>query len=112
MSEKMLALFFRLYPPAFRERYLHEAILLCRDRRRHEAGIYRGLRLVCDLFIDFFAGLPKAWQMSYTPVAVRSQAPNTLPLPSFSLLHSEPLPVPDRFCWAACFPLQLSAFSY
>lgn len=91
MSEKMLALLFRLYPPAFRERYLHEALLLCRDRRRHETGIYRRVGLVCDLSIDFFAGLPKAWQTFYSIVAVRSQVPNTRPVPSFSLLHSEPL---------------------
>jgi hypothetical protein len=91
MSEKMLALLFRLYPAAFRQRYLREALLLCRDRRRHGTSIYRRARLVCDLFVDFFAGLPKAWQTSYSIVAVRSQVPNTQPVPCFSLLDSEPL---------------------
>jgi hypothetical protein len=91
MSEKMLALLFRLYPPAFRERYLHEALLLCRDRRRHETGIYRGVRLVGDLLVDFFTGLPKAWQASYSTAVVRSQTSNTQPVPSFSLLHAESL---------------------
>ena len=91
MSEKMLALLLRLYPPAFRERYLHEAALLCRDRRRHETGIYRRLRLVCDLLIDFFIGLPIAWQVSFSVVPVRSQAPNAQSVPSFRLLYAEPL---------------------
>lgn len=91
MSEKLVAFLFRLYPPAFRQRYLQEALLLCRDRRRQETGIYRKLRLACDLFIDFFAGLPKAWQTPYSIVTVKSPAPNTQPVPSFSLLHPEPL---------------------
>lgn len=91
MSEKMLTLLFRLYPPAFRERYLHEAVLLCRDRHRHETGIYRSLRLVCDLLIDFFIGLPIAWRVSYSVVVVRSQAPNAQYVPSFRLLYAEPL---------------------
>ncbi len=91
MSEKMLALLFHLYPPAFRERYLHEAVLLCRDRRCHETGIYRRLCLVCDLLIDAFIGLPIAWQVSYSDVAARPQAPNAQPVPSFRLLYAEPL---------------------
>jgi len=33
LSEKMLALLLLLHPAAFRERYLHEALFLCRDRR-------------------------------------------------------------------------------
>ena len=91
MSEKLLALLFRLYPPAFRQRYLHEAMLLCRDRRLHETGIYRSARLARDLLIDFLAGLPKAWQTSYSIAADGSQAPNAQPVPSFNLLHAEPL---------------------
>lgn len=91
MSEKMLALLFRLYPSAFRKRYLHEALLLYRDRSRYETGVYRSVRLVCDLVIDFFVALPKVWQTSYSIVVVRSQAPKTQPSPSFSLLHPEPL---------------------
>jgi hypothetical protein len=91
MSEKMIALLFRLYPPAFRERYLHEALLLYRDRRRHETGIYRGLRLVCDLLIDFLIGFPMAWRTSYSIAAVPLKAPNAQPAPYFRLLHAEPL---------------------
>jgi hypothetical protein len=91
MSEKLLALLFRLYPPAFRQRYLHEAVLLCRDRRRHETGFYRSARLARDLLVDFLAGLPKAWQTSYSVASDGSQAPNAQPVPSFSLLHAEPL---------------------
>ncbi len=91
MSEKILAYFFLLYPPAFRQRYLHEALLLCRDRCRHETGVYRRVCLACDLLIDFFAGLPKAWQTSYSIVAVGSQSLDKRPVPSFSMLQSEPL---------------------
>lgn len=92
MSEKMLALFFRLYPPAFRERYLCEALLLCRDRRRHETGIYRSVRLACDLLVDFFVSLPKAWQASYSIAATaRSHAPDAQFAPSFRSLNAEPL---------------------
>ena len=91
MSEKMLALLFRLYPLSFRERYLHEALLLYRDRRRHETGIYRGLRLVCDLLMDFLIGFPLAWRTSYSIAAVPLQAPKVQPIPSFRLLHAEHL---------------------
>jgi hypothetical protein len=91
MCEKIFALFYSLYPPAFRERYLQEVLLLCRDRRDHETGTYRNVRLACDLLLDFFAGLPRAWQASYTIVTVRSQDANTHTVPSFSLLHAEPL---------------------
>ena len=91
MSEKMLALLFRLYPAAFRQRYLHEALLLCRDRSRRETGVYHKLRLICDLLVDFFAGLPIAWQASYSIPAARTQTPNGHPVPSFSMLDAPPL---------------------
>lgn len=91
MSEKMLALLFRLYPAAFRQRYLHEALLLCRDRCRHEIGIYRRLRLICDLLVDLFAGLPIAWQAFYSIAATRPQTSNGHPVPSFSMLDAKPL---------------------
>lgn len=103
MCEKIFALIFRLYPSAFRERYLREALLLCRDRRHHETGAYRSARLACDLLIDFVVGLPRAWQASYSIVATQSPAPKTQPLPSFSLLHAEPL--------RPASILRLSAFS-
>lgn len=91
MSEKVLAMLFRLYPTAFRERYLHEAQLLCRDRRRHERGIYLGVRLACDLFVDFLIGLTKAWRTSYSGVAASSRVPSAPLPPSFRLLQAEPL---------------------
>lgn len=91
MCEKFLALLFRLYPPAFRERYLAEALLLCRDRRHYETGIYRSVRLACDLLVDYFAGLPRAWQTSCTVVTARSQVSDAQLVPSFRLLNVEPL---------------------
>lgn len=91
MCERIFALLFRLYPPAFRERYQHEALLLCRDRRQHETGTYRSARLACDLLFDFFAGLPRAWQASYTIATAQSRDPNAPAVPSFSLLQAEPL---------------------
>lgn len=112
MSEKMLALLFRLYPPAFRERYLHEALLLCRDRRNHETGIYRRARLTCDLLIDSFAGLPKAWHTSYSIVAVRSQAPNTQPIPSFNLLQTEPLRPTSIFLGSMLSIVAIGVFAF
>ena len=91
MCEKIFALFFRLYPPAFRERYLQESILLCRYRHHYETGAFRSARLAFDLVVDFLAGLTRAWQASYSVAALRLQGPNTQPVPSFSLRHAEPL---------------------
>ncbi len=92
MSEKLLALLFRLYPPAFRERYLDEAIVLCRDRRRNETGIYRRLRLACDLLIDFSVSLPRAWQTSFSEIAsAPSPVTNAQGAPSFPSLRTEHL---------------------
>jgi len=91
MCEKIFALLFRLYPAAFRQRYLHEAILLCRERHHYETGARLRVRLVCDLIIDFFAGLPRAWQASYSIETLRSQDSNSHPVPSFGLLPVEPI---------------------
>ena len=91
MSEKMLAILFHLYPPAFRECYLREALLLFRDRRLHETGVYRKSRLLCDLLVDFLVGLTIAWQSSYSATIVPSHQPTVQPTPTFRLLNPDPL---------------------
>jgi hypothetical protein len=90
MSEKMFAFLLSLYPPGFRERYFQEAMLVYRDRYRHETGLFRRARLWWDVLTDFVTGLPRAWQASCSAVAVPSES-RILNGPSFHLLHSEPL---------------------
>jgi hypothetical protein len=90
MSEKMFAFLLSLYPPGFRERYFQEAMLLYRDRYRHETGLFRRARLWWDVLTDFVTGFPRAWQTSCSVVAVPSES-RILNGPSFHLLHSEPL---------------------
>lgn len=90
MSEKMFAFLLSLYPPGFRERYFQEAMLLYRDRYRHETGVFRRARLWCDLLADLLTGLPRAWQTFCPVVAVPSES-RIVNGPSFHLLHSEPL---------------------
>ncbi len=90
MSEKMFAFLLSLYPPGFRERYFQEAMLLYRDRSRHETGLFRRARLWCDLLSDLVTGLPRAWQTSCPVVAAPSES-RIVNGPSFHLLHSEPL---------------------
>lgn len=91
MSERILAFLLHFYPPGFREKYFEEAMLLYRDRYRFETGLYRRARLWCDLLADLVTGLPKAWQTSYLVVATPSESPNMNHIPSFRLLHKEPL---------------------
>jgi hypothetical protein len=91
MSEKIFSFLLHLYPPGFRERYYQEAVLLYRDRRRHETGFYRRARLWCDLLSDFVIGLPTTWLSSCPAVAVHSESINANGSPSFRLLQPEPL---------------------
>jgi len=90
MSEKIFAFLLSLYPPGFRERYFQEAMLLYRDRYRHETGLFRRARLWWDLLADLVTGLPKAWQAPCPVVAVPSES-RIVNGPSFHLLHSDPL---------------------
>ena len=90
MSERIFAFLLYLYPPGFRERYVHEAMLLYQDRYRIETGLYRRVRLWCDLLADLVTGLPRAWQTSYSVVALPSES-RIVTGPSFHLLDSEPL---------------------
>jgi hypothetical protein len=91
MSERIFAFLLRLYPAGFRERYYQEAMLLYRDRRKHETGFWRRARLWCDLLWDLAVGLPKTWRTSYSAVAIPSESANVYGSPSFRLLHAEPL---------------------
>lgn len=91
MSEKIFALWLRLFPPEFRARYGEEAVQLYRDRVRDERGVWRRARLGWDLLADFFTGLPKAWQMTYAVASDRSREPEAELVPLFRLLQAEPL---------------------
>lgn len=91
MCERILSLLFRLYPSGFRERYLREVLLLYRDRWGCETGPYRSFRLTLDLLVDFVAGLPRAWQTSYSSTTMQTQLPDIHSAPSFRLLTVEPL---------------------
>ena len=91
MSERIFAFLLHLYPAGFRERYFQEAMLLYRDRRRHETGFWRRARLWFDLLWDLAIGLPKTWHTSYSVVAAPSESANVNGSPSFRLLHAEPL---------------------
>jgi hypothetical protein len=90
MSEIMFAFLLSLYPPGFREKYFQEAMLLYRDRYRHETGLFRRTRLWYDLLADLVTGLPRAWQTPCSVVAVPSES-RILNGPSFHLFHFEPL---------------------
>ncbi len=61
MSEKLYALFLRLYPAHFREEYGDEALQLFRDRAREERGFLPLLRLWFDLLFDLTVSLPREY---------------------------------------------------
>ncbi len=61
MSEKLYALFLRLYPAHFREEYGGEALQLFRDRAREERGFGPRLRLWFDLLFDLTVSLPREY---------------------------------------------------
>lgn len=90
MSDRILACLLRLYPPSFREKYNQEALQLYCDRLRDETGPFERVRLLCDLFWDALAGLPRAWHNSYAPVPEPSPAPSQR-APLFRVLEPEPL---------------------
>jgi hypothetical protein len=62
MFENFCALLLRLYPAGFRRAYGGEAVLLMRDRARHERGILPRIRLLIDLGLDLGAISLHGWQ--------------------------------------------------
>jgi len=91
MSERVFALFVRLYPAAFRRKYQQEALQLYRDRLRDERGIARRVRLYRDLVLDVVRGAPQAWRNSYSEKSAATVAGDLTGLPGFHLLDREPL---------------------
>lgn len=91
MSEKLFAFFLHLYPPNFRDKYFQESMLLYRDRFKFETGLYRRVRLWCDLFTDLVISLPRAWHSPTPVVAVHSESPRANVQPAFQLLRKESL---------------------
>jgi hypothetical protein len=91
MSEKMYARLLRLYPSSFRKAYEDEALQLIRDRLRDETGFLKRARLGWDLVTDVLAGLPQAYRNTYAVTEELSASPNAEGIPSFMILHTEPL---------------------
>lgn len=82
MFESFCALLLRLYPAAFRRTHGSEALLLLRDRARHERGLFRRVRLLMDLAIDLGATSLHGWQSS-RPLLARVDGP-----PHFEIIDS------------------------
>jgi Peptidase family S41/N-terminal domain of Peptidase_S41 in eukaryotic IRBP len=61
MSEKIYALFLRLFPSHFQKTYGEEALLLFRDRARDEKGLSARLRLWLDLLADLVISVPREY---------------------------------------------------
>ena len=110
MSEKMYACLLRLYPSAFTDRYQEEALQLYRDRRRDEPGMFHRCRLYCDLLIDVLIGLPQAWRNSYAATSAPPLAVNVDGVPSFRLLHKQPLRPTTILIGSALSLAAISAF--
>src|ERR1700722_4152416 len=91
MSEKIYTRLLRLYPSRFRKEYEAEALQLIRDRLRDERGFFKRARLGWDLVTDVLAGLPSAYQNSYTVTESVPFSFNAASIPSFKILDEEPL---------------------
>jgi uncharacterized protein (TIGR03435 family) len=91
MSEKMYARLLRLYPSGFRREYEDAALALIRDRLRDETGLFKRIRLLCDLVTDVLVSLPQAYRNSYAEAEVVSLSRNAEGIPSFKVLNREPL---------------------
>lgn len=83
MSEKLYALFLRLYPAHFREEYGEEALQLFRDRARDERGFFPRLRLWFDLCFDLTVSLPREYFRLPAPRVAASSLRGLPGLPSF-----------------------------
>ena len=83
MSEKLYALFLRLYPAHFREEYGGEALQLFRDRARAERGFGPRLRLWLDLFFDLTVSLPREYLRLPAPRVAVSALRGAPGLPAF-----------------------------
>src|SRR5215475_14129976 len=62
MSERLYAFLLKLYPDQFRRKYNEEALRLVRDRAHDEDGLFSGLRLWLDLFLDLATSLPREYR--------------------------------------------------
>jgi hypothetical protein len=91
MSEKIYTRLFRLYPSRFRKEYEDEALQLIRDRFRDETGFFKRFRLLCDLAVDLFVGLPLAHRNSYAATEAVSLSLHAEGIPSFKILATEPI---------------------
>jgi Peptidase family S41 len=69
MSEKIFRLLLRLYPSRFRQEYRDEALQLFRDRARDETGMWRSVRLWCDLLTDLVISIPREYGHTRLEVA-------------------------------------------
>src|SRR5215467_5316361 len=91
MSEKLYALFLRLYPARFREEYGDEALQLFRDRARDERGFFRRVRLWFDLLFDLTVSLPREYFDFLAPRAIPSVPKRLTGIPTFYVLQNEPV---------------------
>ena len=89
MSEKIFALFLRLYPARFRARYGEESLQLLRDRLRDETGLLARLRLAFDLLTDTALALPRAHRISAPSIGAAAASSHLTP--SFRVLEQQPL---------------------
>jgi Peptidase family S41 len=69
MSDKIFRLLLRLYPSRFRQEYRDEALQLFRDRARDETGMWRSVRLWCDLLTDLVISIPREYGHTRLEVA-------------------------------------------
>lgn len=82
MSERVYALFLRLYPSSFRTVYGDEAMLLFRDRANDERGLVKRLRLWMDILADAIVSLPREYGR---PAATRPCATTDPTVSAFQL---------------------------
>lgn len=112
MSEKIYALFLRLYPAAFRRVYGDDAMQLFRDRVRDETGLLPRIRLCLDLLIDFALGLHQALHNSRRIPVAAAGADYNPGVPSFRTLDRQPLRPGSFLFGCACSLAALGTFIF
>jgi len=90
MSEKIYALFFRLFPARFRAAWQEDAVELIRERSRNERGVVSRLRLWSDLAADLVFSLPRVYLRETTSLAPEPR-PHSAGVPTFRPLETPPV---------------------
>jgi hypothetical protein len=110
MSEKIFILLFGLFPARFRAAWRDDAVDLIRSRAADERGLIRRVRLWFDLLADLVQSLPRVYASDSGPAPAPAAPPQAVP--SFRLLHQEPVRSSAYFLGAIASILVLSIVAF